>query len=84
MHLYSSKKIVTFMRPFTPEGSDEILPAGVYTVETIKEFLQGSLLPAYRQVTTLLHVQPKRGPKRIMEIDSKSLVALSQCIQASS
>jgi len=76
MHVYTSKTTVKFENPVALDSFDEMLPAGVYVVETVKEHLQGSLVPAYRRIETLLHLHPKRGTTRILTIDPEKLEAM--------
>jgi hypothetical protein len=57
----TSKKTVTFRRPFVLGGFDEVLPAGAYSVETDEELLEGISFPAYRRVLTVIHLQAKSG-----------------------
>ena len=61
MTIRTSKKTVTFRRPFVLGGFDEVLPAGAYSVETDEELLEGISFPAYRQVLTVIHLHPKPG-----------------------
>jgi hypothetical protein len=58
----TSKKTVTFKRPFVIGGLDEALPSGDYIVETDEELLEGLSFPAYRRKLTLiyLHASPSR------------------------
>ena len=76
MHVYTSKTTVNFENPVALDSFDEMLPAGVYVVETVKEHLQGSLVPAYRRIETRLHLHPKQGLPRILMIDPKELEAV--------
>ncbi len=41
MTVRTSKKTVTFGRPFTIKGIEEVLPAGAYSIETDEEPLEG-------------------------------------------
>lgn len=50
----TSRKIVTFTRPFRLRGVEEMLPAGAYQVETDEELLQGVSFPVYRRVATVI------------------------------
>ena len=61
MTIRTSKKTVTFRRPFVLGGLDEVLPAGAYCVETDEELLEGISFPAYRRILTLLHLHTKPG-----------------------
>jgi hypothetical protein len=61
MTIRTSKRTVTFRRPFVLGGSDELLPAGAYRVETDEELLEGISFPAYRRVLTLIRLQARPG-----------------------
>ena len=63
----TSKKTVTFRRPFVLGGFDEVLPAGRYDVETDEELLEGISFPVYRRILTLLHLHPKPGRPDLTE-----------------
>jgi hypothetical protein len=63
----TSKKTVTFRRPFVLGGFDDVLPAGAYCVETDEELLEGISFPAYRRILTLLHLHPKPGRPGLTE-----------------
>jgi hypothetical protein len=61
----TSKKTVTFKRPFMIGGLDEALPSGDYIVETDEELLEGLSFPAYRRKSTMLYLhQTSRNPSR--------------------
>lgn len=49
-----SSKTVTFTRPFTLTGLDEMQPAGRYTIEVDEEQLPTVLQAAYRRTATWL------------------------------
>ena len=61
MNVRTTSKTVTFMHPFSLAGTDEVQPAGTYTVETDEELLQPSSLPAYRRIATLLRLERNTG-----------------------
>ena len=63
----TSKRTVTFGRPFVLVSFDKELPAGTYEVETDEELLQGVSFPAYRRVRTLLHLQPEPRRQRLAQ-----------------
>lgn len=78
MPIRTSKKTVTFRRPFVLGGFDETLPAGVYHVETDEELLEGISFPAFRRVLTLIHLQARSshpGVARTLTIDPNELDA---------
>jgi len=49
------------MHPFSLSETDEVHPAGAYTVETDEELLQASSRPAYRRIATLLRLERTTG-----------------------
>lgn len=74
----TTRKTVSFARPFVLEGYEQELPAGEYVVETEEELIQGLSFPAYRRVLTMLHVDllPGRpGEKEAWSIDPRNLGA---------
>lgn len=79
MTVRTSKRTVTFRRPFVLNGFDEVLPAGAYNVETDEEFLEGISFPAYRRILTVidLHAKPGHpGLTRTLTIDPNELDAV--------
>lgn len=78
MTVRTTRKIVTFTRPFVLAGSNEIFPEGPYVVETDEKLLEGISFPAYLRVLTVIHLHPERafpGRLRIMTIDPVELDA---------
>jgi hypothetical protein len=61
MTVRTTSRTVTFMRPFNLSGTDEVHPAGTYTVETDEELLPASSIPAYRRIATLLRLERTTG-----------------------
>jgi hypothetical protein len=61
MTVRTSHKTVTFMRPFSLTGIDEVQAAGSYTVETSEELLQAVSFPAYRRIETLIFLPSRPG-----------------------
>jgi hypothetical protein len=85
MTIRTSEKTVTFRNPFVIGGFDEVLPAGVYSVETDEELLEGISFPAYRRILTVihLHAEPnKPGLARTLTVDPNDLDAALQRDQA--
>ncbi|MDH3234306.1 MAG: hypothetical protein OEQ29_12375 [Alphaproteobacteria bacterium] len=81
----TSKKTMTFRRPFVLGGLDEVLPAGAYSVETDEELLEGISFPAYRRVLTLIRLHAKSGNphlSRALTIDPNELDAALKRDQA--
>jgi len=76
MTIRTSKKTVTFRKPFVLGEFDEVLPAGGYSVETDEELLEGISFPAWRRILTLIHLHAKSGNPdltRTLTIDSNEL-----------
>jgi hypothetical protein len=70
MTVRTSRKSVTFTRPFSLSGIDEVQPAGTYTVETEEELLPGSSCPAYRRIATLIFLRLRGGGAIVEEVAS--------------
>ena len=66
MTIRTSRKSVTFRKPFTLKSVDEVLPAGTYTVETDEEPVENISFLAYRRISTVLFVPGKPG-ERVLE-----------------
>jgi hypothetical protein len=74
----TSKKTVTFRRPFALGGFDEMLPAGAYSVEMDEELLEGISFAAYRRILTVIHLHSRSGHPgltRALTIDPNELDA---------
>jgi hypothetical protein len=52
----TTRKMVTFDRPFTLRGVDRILPAGNYQIMTDEDLIEELSFPAYRRVSTMIFV----------------------------
>jgi hypothetical protein len=71
MTMRTTSKTVTFMHPFNLSGTDEVQPAGTYTVETDEELLEPSSFPAYRQISTLIRLPARStGAVRIQIVET--------------
>ncbi len=78
MTVRTSRKTVTFTRPFSVSGIDEMQPAGTYTVETDEEELPGLSFPAYRRIATLILLRSRyhgRVVEEVVDIDPLELQA---------
>ena len=74
----TSSKSVTFVRPFTLKGLDEVQPAGTYTVETEEELLPTLQHSAYRRTATWLTLPShaaRAGSTQLVSIDPAELEA---------
>jgi hypothetical protein len=56
MTIRTTRKMVTFVRPFMLKGVDRILPAGDYRVLTDEELIEELSFPVYRRVSTMIVV----------------------------
>jgi hypothetical protein len=52
----TTRKMVTFARPFMLKGVDRILPAGNYRTMTDEDLIEELSLPTYRRVSTMIFV----------------------------
>lgn len=80
MTMRTSRKTVTFRRPFSLSGLDELQPAGTYTVETSEELLEAVSFPAWRRTATVILLRPQGGAVGLgqdLEIDPAELEAVA-------
>ena len=56
MTIRTTRKTLTFSRPFVLSAVDTALPSGAYTVDTDEELIGGLSFLAYRRIATLLHL----------------------------
>jgi hypothetical protein len=78
MTVRTRHEIVTFARPFSLAGIDEVQPAGTYTVETTEELLRGEPVAAYRRTATMIFLPLRPGGaflERLVSIDPLELAA---------
>jgi|SaaInl4_150m_RNA_FD_contig_21_669567_length_705_multi_5_in_0_out_0_1 hypothetical protein len=61
----TTKRTVTFSKPFILSGFDEELPAGDYLVDTDEDLLQSLSFPAYVRVLSVIHLPDKSGIPRL-------------------
>ena len=74
----TTKKTVTFGRPFVLDAFDGVLPAGAYQVEIDEELLEGISFPVYRKISALIDLHPTPdhpGRKQTLIVDPKDLEA---------
>ena len=75
----TTKKTVTFKRPFNLSGFDGEQPAGSYSVETDEELVEGVSFPAYRRMATMMQLETGAriagGALQVAVIDPKELEA---------
>lgn len=63
----TTRKTVSFSRPFKLAAFEVPLPAGDYVVEIDEEPLEGTSFAAYRRVSTFLHVHTVPGQPGIQQ-----------------
>ena len=74
----TSRRTVTFARPFSLRGIDGEQPAGTYLVETDEELIPGLSFLAWRRVATVMFLPSRAGDPvlgRIATIDPLELEA---------
>jgi hypothetical protein len=78
MTMRTSRKAITFRRPFSLSGIDDVQPAGTYTVEINEELIEGLSFPSWRRTATVLLLrQPgTAGIGQDVEIDPLELEAV--------
>src|ERR1700686_3981992 len=70
----TTRKTVTFRRPFALSGVDGTQPPGVYDVDTDEESIDSLSILAYRRVATLIQVR-RNGETQVFPIDPVELDA---------
>ena len=78
MTVQTTSRTVTFVHPFNLSGTDEVQPAGIYTVETDEELLEPLSFPAYRRISTLMRLPARPRStmvSQIVEINPLELAA---------
>jgi hypothetical protein len=86
MAIRTTRTTVTFVSPFLVGDFDEVLPAGIYNVETDEERLEGLSFPAYRRKLTVIQLHAESahpGRMRSIEIDPNELDAALKRDEAS-
>jgi hypothetical protein len=78
----TSRTAVTFRRPFSLSGVDEVQPAGTYTVETDEELLEGLSFPVWRRTATVILLGTNAGNGGLTQVVGVEPVAL-EAAQAS-
>jgi hypothetical protein len=68
MTVRTSRKSITFTKPFSLSGIDEVQSAGTYKVDTEEELLPGLSFPAYRRIATLMVLRSRGGGPTVEEV----------------
>jgi len=78
MTMRTTRRTVTFSRPFMLSGIVEPQPAGSYTVETDEELIANAPITAYRRVSTLIRLPGPPGSlvlEQVVDVDPAELAA---------
>jgi hypothetical protein len=81
MTMRTNRKNVTFRRPFSLSGIDDVQPAGTYTVETNEELIEGLSFPAWRRTATVFLLRNPAGTSGMsqdLDIDPQELEAVQE------
>jgi hypothetical protein len=73
-----TRRLVTFLNPFTLPGVEGERPAGTYAVETIEAPIDGLSFLAYRRVSTTIELPSAFAAmmsRQVVEIDPRDLEA---------
>jgi hypothetical protein len=76
MTIRSRREAVTFKHSFRIRGIDRLLPAGIYTVITDEESIEGLSFNAFRRTATMILV-PGASSASVMEMFSIGSVDLA-------
>ena len=71
----TTRKTVTFRRPFVLKGLDGTQPPGAYVVDTDEELLDSPSILGYRRVATFIQVE-RDGSTQVFPIDPVELDAV--------
>jgi hypothetical protein len=74
----TTRKTVTFRRPFSLSAVDRILPSGTYAIDTDEELIDGLSFLAYRRTATLLHlpsISSRAGVSQMVTVNPDDLDA---------
>ena len=69
----TSRKTITFGKPFLLAGVDRTLPAGSYDVVTDEEMIEGLSFPVYRRIATMMMVPTKTSAVEMLSVDPLDL-----------
>jgi hypothetical protein len=81
MIVRTSHKTVTFTRPFSLKGIEQVQSAGNYTVETHEDFLPSLSVPAWRRIATLIFLPSRPGGafvEQVVNVDPLELEAAQE------
>jgi hypothetical protein len=78
MTIRTTRKTITFTRPFCLNKAEELLPPGTYALDTDEELIDGLSFLAYRRIATLLHlpsISSKSATSEVVTVDPVELEA---------
>ncbi|QDL93259.1 hypothetical protein FDP22_16595 [Paroceanicella profunda] len=75
MNMRSSRRMVTFSRPFTLPGYADQFPAGAYEILIEEEQMQGLSFEAHRRTATFMTVHRRGGRTEMRQIREADLAA---------
>jgi hypothetical protein len=77
MSTRTTRKTVTFNKPFSLETGGHSLPAGSYEVITDEELIEGLSFPVYRRIATMMMVpaQFSHSSVQMLAVDPAELAA---------
>lgn len=79
MPVRTTRKTITFHRPFCLKGVDRLLPPADYRVVTDEELIEGLSFSAYHRVSTVIFVPAERGGAvEMVTIDPSDLQAAQE------
>ena len=82
MTIRTTRKTITFRRPFSLSAIDEVQPSGTYTVDTDEEPIYGLSFLAYRRVATLLHLPSTSSRVGVTELVTVNPLELEAALKA--
>src|ERR1700746_2361431 len=80
MTVRTTSKTVTFMHPFNLSRTDEVQPAGTYTVETDEELLEPLSFSAFRRISTLMRLPARSMGTMLTQIVETNPVELAEAL----
>jgi hypothetical protein len=81
MTIRTTRKTITFTRPFRLNKAEELLPPGTYAVDTDEELIDGLSFLAYRRVATLLHLPSISRKSRTSGVVTVDPVELEKALE---
>ena len=76
----TTRRLVTFTRPFILHGLDEAQPAGTYCVEIDEEPIEGASMTAYRRMAMWIVLAPRPDRPGIVETVSVDPTEFEQAL----